>query len=170
MSGVANQDVASISQGAEDFMYGWGGALLDPHWWVNATLAIGGGILARAPVPLSVATPHGFAVQSMTSEALALRSQVENGALIYRAGEFGIQNTTSAQFWPLQNPAGSLDYVGQMGMPGAPTINWIMGSRIDPTVQFITRPAPGIGLNAGGNIEAVVLPGDARINWFHMPD
>ena len=67
----------------------------------------------------TVATPHGPAVQAMTAEARAALSQVQNGSTVYRAGELGVQNTGSAQFWSLQNPATTPGYAGQMGMPGA---------------------------------------------------
>lgn len=105
----------------------------------------------------------------MTTEARAAITQVENGATVYRAGEFGIQNTGKGQFWSLQNPAATPGYAGQMGMPGAPKVDWIMGGRVAPGSPVITRPAPGIGSNAGGSMEAVVPPGAVQIDWFHMP-
>ncbi len=36
--------------------------------------------------------------------------------------------------------------------------------------NFITRPAPGLGSNAGRAPEAVVNLGGVKLDWFHMPD
>ncbi|MBI1178448.1 hypothetical protein GC207_13520 [bacterium] len=122
--------------------------------------------------PGAVSTPHGPAVQAATAEAQAALGQVQNGATVYRAGEFGVQNTGNAQFWSIQNPVTTPGFAGQLGMPGtaAPTFDWMMGGRVAPGSPVITRPAPGIGVNAGGSMEAVVPPGGVRIDWFHMPD
>ena len=37
-----------------------------------------------------------------------------------------------------------------------------------PGTNFITRPAPGLGNNAGGGIEIVTLPNSVDFNYFHM--
>lgn len=56
-----------------------------------------------------------------------------------------------------------------MGMPGnMAKPDWVMGGKVRGSV--ITRPAPGIGSNLGGDIEAVVSPGGIRDLWFFMPD
>jgi len=62
-------------------------------------------------------------------------------------------------------------YADGMGMPGSTTsvFDWVTGGRVTSGAQVITRPAPGIGVNAGGNIEAVVSPGGVQPQWFHMP-
>jgi hypothetical protein len=57
-----------------------------------------------------------------------------------------------------------------MGMPstgsGEP---FIMGGRVNPSGNLITREAPGVGGNLGGSVEAVTQPGGVIIDWFHMP-
>lgn len=34
---------------------------------------------------------------------------------------------------------------------------------------FITRVAPGIGINGGGGIEVVVNTGEPKLQYFHIP-
>jgi len=119
----------------------------------------------------TVATPHGLAVQADTAAARAALQQAQSGATVYRQGSLGVQNTADAQFWSFNNPARTPGYSGQMGMPGgAAKPDWIMGGTVRPNSPVITRPAPGIGTNTGGNIEAVVPPGGVGNTWFHMPD
>jgi hypothetical protein len=89
--------------------------------------------------------------------------------MVYRQGSLGIQNTGNAQFWSLENPLQTQEFMNKMGMPtGALKPDWIMGGRIRGSV--ITRPAPGIGSNMGGSMEAVVPPGGVSNLWFYMPD
>lgn len=119
----------------------------------------------------SVATPHGIAYQANTPAARAALGEVQSGATVYRQGSFGVRNTADAQFWSLQNPATTRGFANQMGMPSsAAKPDWIMGGTVSPGSPVITRPAPGIGANAGGSIEAVVPSGGVRNLWFHMPD
>lgn len=87
-------------------------------------------------IATTVATPRGPAVQAMSVEAQAALDQVRSGATIYRAGEFGVQNTGNAQFWSLLNPANTTNFAGKMGMPGsgASKIDWIMGGHVSSTI------------------------------------
>ena len=118
-----------------------------------------------------IPTPHGIANQANTPAARAALGEVQSGATVYRQGSFGVQNTADAQFWSLQNPAATRGFANQMGMPGgAAKPDWIMGGTVSPGSPVITRPAPGIGANAGGSMEAVVPSGGVRNLWFHMPD
>jgi len=56
-----------------------------------------------------------------------------------------------------------------MGMPSGGTGGpFIMGGRVNPASSVITRPAPGIGVNIGGLLEAVTPPGGVTLDWFHM--
>ena len=81
------------------------------------------------------------------------------------------QNTADAQFWSLQNPAGTQGFANKLGMPGGEAKpDWIMGGTVSPGSSVITRPAPGIGSNVGGSMEAVVPPNGVGNLWFHMPD
>ena len=119
----------------------------------------------------SVPTPHGTAIQANTPAAHAALRDVRSGETVYRQGSFGVQNTADAQFWSLQNPASTMDFASQMGMfGGASRPDWIMGGQVSRRSAVVTRPAPRIGSNVGGNMEAVVPPGGVQILWFHMPD
>jgi len=121
----------------------------------------------------SVVTPYGPAFQSSTPAAQAALEQVQNGATVYRQGQFGVQNTADAQFWSVGNPATTPNYSANLGMPGgttASTPDWIMGGSVNSGASVITRPAPSIGVNQGGNVEAVVNPGDVGGLWFYMPE
>lgn len=124
-----------------------------------------------ASISRSVSTPYGAAVQSTEAPAISALANVQSGATVYRAGSFGVQNTTDAQFWSLQNPATTVNYANKMGMPGSSsqTFDWIMGGTLNPGATAITRSAPSIGGNTGGQIETVVNPGGVGIQWFHMP-
>jgi len=127
---------------------------------------------ARFLTAEGIATPYGQALQATTPEAQAALQEVQSGATVYRQGQFGVQNTTDAQFWSLNNPATTPGYAGKMGMPaGSTTTDWIMGGTVRPGAPVITRPAPAGpgGVNLGGNIEAVVNPGDVQGTWFYMP-
>ena len=42
-------------------------------------------------------------------------------------------------------------------------------SLIKPGSTFITREAPGIGINSGGGIEVIVNAGEPKLQYFHMP-
>ena len=118
-----------------------------------------------------VVTPHGLALQADSAAARAALGEVQSGATLYRQGSFGVQNTADAQFWSLQNPAGTQGFANKLGMPGgAAKPDWIMGGTVSPGSSVITRPAPGIGSNVGGSMEAVVPPNGVGNLWFHMPD
>lgn len=120
----------------------------------------------------SVTTPYDPAVQATTAEAQAALRQVQSGAPIYRQAWTCFQKTSDAQLWGLQNPATTPNYAAQLGMPTAATEGeyfWMMGGRVPPGSPVITRPAPPIPPNPAGKMEAVVNPGGAQIDWFHMP-
>jgi len=118
-----------------------------------------------------VLTPHGIARQANSPVARVALDEAQSGTTLYRQGSFGVQNTTDAQFWSFQNPASTKGFANQMGMPGdTAKPDWIMGGQIFPGSPIITRPAPGIGANVGGSMEAVVPEGGVRHLWFHMPN
>jgi RHS repeat-associated protein len=118
----------------------------------------------------SVSTEHGPAIQSPTVEAQAALRQAQSGAPVYRAGRLGTQHGAEGQFWSFQNPASTPGYTGQMGMPGGGAGEpFIIGGCVNPVSPVITRPAPGIGANAGGAMEAVTPSGGVTLGWFHMP-
>lgn len=118
-----------------------------------------------------VATPHGLALQADSAAARAALGEVQSGATVYRQGSFGVQNTADAQFCSLQNPAGAQGFANKMGMPGGSgSPDWIMGGTVSRGSPVITRPAPGIGTNVGGAMEAVVPKNGVSNLWFHMLD
>lgn len=83
----------------------------------------------------------------------------------------GVQNTADAQFWSFENPLANPQYASQTGMPSsnAPGFDWVMTSRLVPGAKLITRPAPGLGVNAGRAGGSSGAPGSVNIQWFHMP-
>ncbi len=121
------------------------------------------------PAAKSVATPYGPAVQSMTAEARAGLSQVENGATLYKGGVLGRSETGASQFLALENPLNP-NYAARYGIPPQnANFEFVLTGRLQPGASVITRPAPGIPPNPGGGIEAVTTPGSFRIDSFHMP-
>lgn len=116
---------------------------------------------------LEVKAPYGVARQANTLEALAARQAVAEGAQIYRAGQFGVQQGSAGQFWSLNNPLSTRNYSNVSGMPTSASPEWIMAGTVRPGASFVTRGSPGLGSNLGGAME-VVVPADAvRVNWFH---
>jgi len=121
--------------------------------------------------PKSVGTPYGTAVQDTSAAALRLRSEVAAGRPIFRGGNFPKSAGSDAQFFSPENPLspGFADRVGA-GNLGSKTPDFIMGGRVRPGGNFITRPAPGLGANKGGALEIVNEPGAVQFDFFVMPD
>ncbi|HEY4341062.1 MAG TPA: hemagglutinin repeat-containing protein, partial [Steroidobacteraceae bacterium] len=118
-------------------------------------------------VPKPVSTPYGDAHQSLTPEALALRAQVDQGAMLYRIGTIGQSATSEAQFWELENPT-TPGYAARYGIPpeNVANANFIEIATLRPGTPFITRNAPGIGNNLGGGIEVVTEPNGVQMIYF----
>ena len=117
----------------------------------------------------TVGTPYGPAVQSMTAEARAALSQVENGATLYKGGVLGRSETGASQFLSLESPLNP-GYAGRYGIPPQnANFEFILTGKVQPGASVITRPAPGIPPNPGGGIEAVTTPGSFRLDSFYMP-
>jgi hypothetical protein len=115
---------------------------------------------AKAP-PIDIPWGSGKALQDMGKEALAVRDQVENGASVYRLGTRGSSNTgAKAQFWSPEHPL-TPGYGNKYGIPqeNIDKADFIETAIIKDGGNFITRPAPGVGSNAGGAIEVVVPEG-----------
>jgi exonuclease VII large subunit len=130
--------------------------------------AIGG---AQALVKIS--TPRGPAEQSLTKEAYEAVNKVSNGATLYKVGTIGTSNTTDAQFWSLENPSQYLNNLKEFAQRyGIPEENlnagkiFIQTAQIRPGTPFVTRPAPAVGANKGGQIEVVVNPGGVKLETF----
>ena len=120
--------------------------------------------------PSNVSTPHDTAVQATTPGAIALRQSVAGGQLIYRGGNFPNSLGPEGQYWSPQNPLtpGYADSIGAANLSANPP-NFILGGRISPGANFVTRPAPPFGGNAGGALEVVPQSGGVSIDFFHMP-
>jgi hypothetical protein len=111
-------------------------------------------------VPRAIATPHGAAVQGLSETALAARSQVQQGATLYRVGTTGRSGAAEAQFWALEHPS-TPGFASQYGIPPAniQNLNFIEAGTLRPGTPFVTRQAPPVGSNLGGGIEIVVPEG-----------
>ena len=116
-----------------------------------------------------IATPYGVAEQGTDAASQALKGAVEDGAPVYRQGSFGVQQTGDGQFWAGENPLTTPNYAAGYGTPGSAPPDWVMGGEVNPGDPFVTRPAPGLGGNEGGNPEVVTPPGGVGNLWFHMP-
>jgi RHS repeat-associated protein len=116
---------------------------------------------------LSIATPYGNALQSMDYAAIAARTQVNNGATLYRLGSMGKSAAGEGQFWSFENPLNA-GYPARYGMPAAnvTNANFVETATLRPGTPFITRPAPAIGANPGGGIEVVVPQNGVYLQSF----
>ncbi len=124
---------------------------------------------------VSIATPYGEARQSGDRASLELRERVERGNLVYRQGVLGVQQGPEAQFWSGTHPLLDTRFADQYGLPAGNTHQagyrfFVAAGTLGADADYVTRPAPGIGGNAGGAPELVVTPGDVSMRWFHMPD
>lgn len=74
------------------------------------------------------------------------------------------------QYWATESPlsAGYADSIGAANLDSS-TPDFIIGGTVRPGANFITRPAPPCGGNAGGTLEIVTDPNAVQINLFHMP-
>jgi hypothetical protein len=116
-----------------------------------------------------VQTPFGAAYQSLSPEAIAARSEVQNGATVYRIGTMGRSTATpaEAQFWALEHPYAP-GFADGYGVPQQNINNadFIEMGVVETGADFVTRPAPGIGANKGGRIEVVVAPNGVRLRAY----
>jgi hypothetical protein len=96
----------------------------------------------------------------LTKAAMRARKAAAEGADLYRLGTLTKSELAEAQYWALQHPL-SPGYASAMGIPAgnvrAPDV--IMIGRLRAGIPFVTRAAPGSGVNLGGAIEVVVPPG-----------
>jgi uncharacterized protein RhaS with RHS repeats len=115
----------------------------------------------------AIATPYGLAAQSDSVAAIAMRTEVEKGATLYRIGTTGKSQAAEALFWSLQHPL-SANYASKYGLPAENVLNanFIEAAILKPGTPFVTRTAPGIGANVGGGIEVVVPSGGVQMKWF----
>ncbi|MBI5866417.1 MAG: RHS repeat-associated core domain-containing protein [Planctomycetes bacterium] len=117
-----------------------------------------------------IVTPWGTALQEESAAALQARSQIQQGATVYKGGILGRSEAGASQFLATESPLNP-GFAGRYGIPPQNSnFNFILGGRVRSGASVITRPAPGIPPNPGGGIEGVINPGDFQIEWFHMPD
>lgn len=155
-----SQDPIGLLGGVNNYQYA-----ANPVGWVDP---LG---LCKCPKDRieGVETPYGVAKQSKSPAAVAARTDVEEGATLYRIGTLGKSQTAEAQFWSLEHPF-SPGYASKYGIPAenVANANFMEAAILKPGTSFITRPAPGIGSNIGGGIEVVVPSGGINMKWFTM--
>jgi hypothetical protein len=114
-----------------------------------------------------VKTPYGDAVQSLGEEAKTVKASIENGGTVYRGGTLGRSNAAEGQFWAPENPLNP-GYADRYGVDFSKT-DFIIGGKVKPNSNIITRPAPELGSNGGGAIEIVTAPNNVKLDFFYMP-
>ena len=97
---------------------------------------------------------------------MQVKSYVENGGMVYRGGTLNRSKTTDAQFWTPESPL-TPGYADKYGVDFN-QMDYIIGGYVKDATGFITRPAPGLGNNAGGAIEIVTPPNSVDIKYFYM--
>lgn len=112
-------------------------------------------------------TPHRVARQHSSPGALAARQEVGEGATVWRTGTTGRSQASEAQFWTTEHPS-TPGFAQRYGIPPENVANadFIESAVVRPGSPFVTRPAPGVGPNAGGGIEVVVPEGGVRMCGF----
>lgn len=119
----------------------------------------------------AIKTPYGNAKQSFSDAALAAKYSINSETPLYRVGAIGENAASEAQFWSLQNP-GKLtinDFARNYGVPEKNirgTRMFIEVGKLKPNASFITREAPGYGLNQGGAIEVVTNPNSVKLESY----
>jgi hypothetical protein len=116
----------------------------------------------------TVRTDYGIATQDLSAAALELRSQVEAGLPLYRAGTLGRNAAGEAQFWAPESPFNP-GYSARYGTPFSEP-NFILGGTLREGSVYTTGPAAALGSNPGGALEIVTEPGAVHLDFFHMID
>lgn len=114
-----------------------------------------------------IKTPYGEAVQLLSKEAKTVKTNIENGGSVYRGGILGRSYTAKGQFWAPENPLNP-GYTDRYGVDFS-KIDSIIGGKVKPNSNIITRPAPELGTNGGGEIEMVTDPNNVKLDFFYMP-
>jgi RHS repeat-associated protein len=143
-------------------------ALLDPRRrFIDFTVGAATGHATTPRATKSIPTPYGAADQGLDTASVAARSQVENGATVYRIGTTGRSAGPEGQFWSLEHPS-TPGYSNRYGLPAENVANadFIESAVVTSGSPFVTRAAPGIGDNVGGGIEVVVNPGGVTMCGF----
>ena len=136
----------------------------------GAVGALKNAVAADTAVTTAIAdieTPQGLISQAQTPEALAARSLVENGGLLYRTGTAGKSAVLDAQYWALEPPSAP-GFASGYGIPAenVAAADFTATGTLKPGASFVTRPASAVGANLGGKIEAVVEAGGVVIQTY----
>jgi len=116
-----------------------------------------------------VKTDYGVAVQENSPNAIRVRNQIQQGKTVYKGGVLGNSETGASQFLSTENPLSS-GYAERFGLPPQNSrFDFIITGKVRSNVPVITRSAPGIPPNPGGDIEAVIHKGNLIIDSFYMP-
>ena len=107
-------------------------------------------------------------MQSDSPTALAARKKVEQGASLFRIGTMDKSQAAEAQFWSMEHPL-TPGFAERHGIPAGniERADFIEVATLKPGTDFVTRPAPGVGDNAGGGIEVVVPANGVIMDSFN---
>ena len=158
--------VQEWARGMEFLGTGYSAGGLVPKGAAIAEKVMQGSSKAAEKLGQVVKTDYGPAVQSTEGEALKLREYVDSGGNLYKAGTFGRSNAADSQFWASENPLTTPGYANKYGVDFS-KVDYIIGGKIKG--PYITRPAPGLGKNAGGALEVVTDPFGVELDFFYMP-
>lgn len=101
--------------------------------------------------------------------ALKVKSQIKKRAWLHRGEKLGRSAGSEEQFWSLKHPLSS-GYAEKYGISVENTrFDFVEVAVLNPGSTFITREAPGFGVNHGGGIEVVVDAGTPKLQYFYMP-
>lgn len=154
-----------ITETGAPVAYDYSSITVEDEIAAGITMALTGSLIGKimsiTGATAGISTNYGTAYQS-ASDAKDL---VESGAPLYRAGEFGVNETTEAQFWSLENPLTNPNYMKEYGLPNK-GIEFIESAHLSEGTQFVTGEAASLGSNPGGTIEVIVERGGAVLDWF----
>lgn len=118
----------------------------------------------------AVRTPQNIVKQEFSRAALEVKAIIlAENPRVYRIGTRGINMTgKEAQYWALEHPINP-SYGGRYGMPQGnfEKADFIEVGRVKSGTSFVTRRAPGVGKNVGGEIEVVVPEGAVTIEGHY---
>lgn len=128
------------------------------------------GKLGRLVEKAQLKIPRGTAIQEFSVEALKIKAAIiSEDRQIFRVGTRGINQTGgNAQFWAPKHP-GTPGFGSRYGIPKAnlEKMDFVEVGRVKPGTSFVTRKAPGVGGNPGGEIEVVVPEGSVIIDGHY---
>ncbi|MDO9375309.1 MAG: RHS repeat-associated core domain-containing protein [Ferruginibacter sp.] len=138
---------------------------------VSGGLNLFGGALSKTS---GISTPYGLAKQSFNQKALDIARDVANGKSLYKVGTFGRSEAAESQFWLVEDPTIYLSdlkaFSKRYGIPEENLASggnmFIIKGQIKQNQSFITRPAPPVGSNLGGEVEVVTNPSGVNIESF----